>query len=109
MMNTQTEEQLEQASAPKSFEVVVVPKMLLTLKEMVTWCSINTDGFEFSVLDSLVSERGKAKSHELCQKFLNEFNKPNQRNVGLLNLRILFSFESELDALAFKLTWSEYL
>lgn len=83
MMNAQSaEEQLEQASAPKSYHVEIRKRSNEDMVELIMWCKYNSTAFKIK-----------------CEE---EWDARDEQPV-------IFSFESEVDAVAFKLTWSEYL
>lgn len=85
-MTTQPEEQLEQASAPESFEVTINipfgPCNYDTQCEISDWCTENIGPGNWQALGT-----GMAKNNSI----------------------FIFSFNEELDALAFRLMFSEYL
>ncbi|WP_176061573.1 hypothetical protein [Burkholderia multivorans] len=105
-MTTQAEEQLEQASAPKSFDVVVHLQSVDAFEKMTMWCELNTSDFDVIGTDEYTNKKNGTYTCG-CLRFKGEELKfpPSQKS----GFDVPFRFTSELDAVAFRLMFSEYL
>ena len=106
MMNPKSEEQLEQASAPKSFDVVVHLHRVDVFDAMLMWCELNTLDFDVIGTDEFSNKKpGTYTGGYLRFKGEELTFRPSQKS----GFEVPFRFASDLDALAFRLMFSEYL